>query len=437
MLQRARTGCDDVHKCSVSARPGEPDLFFAPIADIGERMRDGRLSAVTLVERCLERIEALNPKLNAFITVTAELAREQARTADVEIRGGRYRSALHGVPVAVKDFYDTAGIRTTAGSAALAHRVPSEDAGMVLRLREAGAVLVGKTNMHTLGMGTTSLVSHFGPVVNPLSSTHVAGGSSGGSAAAVAAGLCYATVDTDAVGSGRLPAAICGVSCHKPTFGILSSAGILAGEEVDPAILLLSHPCVTARSADDVTLAFEALTSAAARGPVSAPTADEALVRRVGVVTNFVATDEVKSAFEAAVAVLAMMQLETREVRVPFDAASFDTSRIENDRATINASLFSDVDALVLPTLTAPTPTVDDARTRGEMAVSPENTFFCNYFGLPAVTIPGGLGRNGLPLGLQFVGPRGHDGHVLALARAYQRATGWRYAPPQESIAVD
>src|SRR5207244_637547 len=136
---------------------------------------------------------------------------------------------------------------------------------------------VGKTNMHTLGMGTTSLTSHFGPVVNPWNANHVAGGSSGGSAAAVASGLCFATVDTDAVGSGRLPAAICGVTCHKPTFGVLSTAGVLAGEpQPDPAIPFLSHPSIMTRSADDVALAFEALTGAASAGSL-----DHARVRRI------------------------------------------------------------------------------------------------------------------------------------------------------------
>jgi aspartyl-tRNA(Asn)/glutamyl-tRNA(Gln) amidotransferase subunit A len=232
------------------------DLSFASIADISARIWDGRLSPVALVQQCLERIEQLNPALNAFITVTAELAREKAREAERDIRAGDWRGPLHGVPVAVKDFYDTAGIRTTAGFEHFANRVPAQDAEMVTRLRDAGAVLVGKTNMHKLGMGTTSLDSHFGPVVNPWNARYEAGGSSGGSAVAVAAGLCFATVDTDAVGSGRLPAAICGVTCHKPTFGLLSPAGILAGEKADPAILLLSHPCVTARSVEDIVLAL-------------------------------------------------------------------------------------------------------------------------------------------------------------------------------------
>jgi aspartyl-tRNA(Asn)/glutamyl-tRNA(Gln) amidotransferase subunit A len=389
------------------------DLSFASIAELGARMRDGELSPVALAEHCVTRIEALNPSLNAFITITAELAREQALAAESVMRAGYRRGPLHGVPVAVKDFYDTAGIRTTAAAKQFANRIPQRDADLVVKLRDAGAVLVGKTNMHTLGMGTTSLVSYFGPVANPRSAQHVAGGSSGGSAAALAAGLCFATVDTDAVGSGRLPAAICGVSCLKPSFGVLSGEGILAGEKTDPAILVLSHPSVMARSAEDVTLAFEALTGSTVDGAAPA--------RRVGVVTNFAGSGGVKENFQMAKKQMATLGVTLLDVRVPFESASFDIKNIERDRASIDTSLFADVDAIMLPTLAAPAPTVDDARARGEMAVSPDNTFFCNYFGLPAITVPSGLGPNGLPFGVQFVGPHGADGRVLALARAYQR----------------
>ena len=398
------------------------NLSFTGIAEIAAAIRDRTVSPIALVDRCLERIGELNPRLNAFITVTGDLAREQARAADREVQAGQWRGPLHGVPVAVKDFYDTAGIRTTAGDAVFARRVPSEDAVMVKRLREAGAVLVGKTNMHKLGMGTTSLESDFGAVVNPRSERHVAGGSSGGSAAAIAAGLCFATVDTDAVGSGRLPAAICGVSCLKPSFGVLSGEGILAGEPADPAILALSHPCVTARSADDVALAFRALTGATGDATPMGDASDDVGGLRIGVVANFAGTEGTRERFEAAVASLASLGLRTLVIRIPFESATFDVSGIDADREAVNASLFGDVDALVLPTLAAPTPTVDDARARGSLAVAPDNTFFCNYYGLPAISVPAGLDANGLPLGIQFVGPRGGDDRVLALATAYQAA---------------
>ncbi len=399
------------------------DLSFASIAEIGTRLRERTLSCVELTEQCLARITRLNPKLNAFITVTSELAREQARAAQREIDAGHWRGPLHGVPVAVKDFYDTRGIRTTAGFEHFARRVPNDDADIVIGLREAGTVLVGKTNMHKLGMGTTSLDSHFGAVVNPWNARYVAGGSSGGSAAAIAAGLCFATIDTDAVGSGRLPAATCGVACHKPSFGVLSNAGILAGEPADPAIVLLSHPSVMARSPDDVHLAFSALTSAS--------NDDAARIRRIGVVTNFAASDAIRVALASVVASLESMDFQMHEIEVPFAAASFDVRNLDARRAAINATLFRDVDVLALPTQTTQTPTVDDAKERGDMAVSADNTFFCNYFGLPSITVPCCLDNNGLPLGVQFVGPHGNDAAVLRLAQAYRQAVAWSGVPPE------
>lgn len=331
--------------------PALDDLVFAPVADVGASIEAGRVSPVELTRQCLARIAALNKELNAFITVTTELAEQQARDAEREIGAGRWRGPLHGVPVAVKDFYDTAGIRTTAAFEPFANRVPARDADMVVRLRDAGAVLVGKTNMHKLGMGTTSLDSYFGPVVNPWNARFVAGGSSGGSAVAVAAGMCFATVDTDAIGSGRLPASICGVTCLKPTFGVLPTAGIRT------------------------------------------------------------------------------LDIEAVPATVPFDAASFDVSGIRAHRAGIGPLVFGDIDAIVLPTVTSVTPTVEDARAAGDQDVAADNTFFCNYFGLPAITVPVGLDQRGLPLGMQIVGPHGADHAVLGMARAYQDTVRTRYRP--------
>lgn len=359
------------------------------LAELAARLRTGRASPGTLVEECLERIAALNPSLNAFITVTADLAGHQAKEAERELAAGKYRGPLHGIPVAVKDFYDTAGIRTTAAAPQFANRIPSANADAVIQLADAGAVLVGKTNMHSLGMGTTSLVSHFGAVVNPLNAKYVAGGSSGGSAAAIAAGLCYATIDTDAVGSGRLPAAICGLACLKPSFGALSARGILGdAPPPDPAIPWLSHPSIMARTAADVSLVFEAMT-----GQRTA----SAVPRRVGIVTNFKGTATIRRAFAGAVKAIRELDIDTRDVEVPFGAASFDVRHIERDRASVGASLFSDVDVIVLPTLSAPAPTVARARALGDLAVSSDNTFFVNYFGLPAASVPFGRARNGLP----------------------------------------
>src|SRR5262249_28974385 len=177
-----------------------------------------------------------------------ETARAAARAAESELKAGRWRGPLHGVPVAVKDFYDTAGIKTTAAFEGFVNRVPTKDAEVVSRLKDAGAILIGKTNMDTLGMATTGLSSFYGPVKNPWNAEYIAGGSSSGSAVAVATGMCYATIDTDAIGSCRLPAACCGVVGSKGTYGLISSEGILAGEpSPDDMIKWFSHPAVTAR----------------------------------------------------------------------------------------------------------------------------------------------------------------------------------------------
>ena len=178
-------------------------MYYDSIDELSQRIREQSVSPVEVVEACLKRIERLNPALNAFITVLADDARDKAKAAEADIKAGKWRGPLHGLPVAVKDFYDTAGVTTTAGFEQFKDRVPTTDAEAVKRLRRAGAIVIGKTNMDALGMATTGLTSYFGPVRNPWNSAYVTGGSSAGSAAAVAAGLCFATIDTDAVGSVR------------------------------------------------------------------------------------------------------------------------------------------------------------------------------------------------------------------------------------------
>jgi len=193
---------------------------YSRIHEVSKRIRKEEVLPVDVVGACLKRIEALNRELNAFITVLADRAIEQAKIAEAEIRSGDWRGPLHGIPVGIKDFYDTAGVKTTAAFEQFKDRVPARDAVGVARLKDAGAVIIGKTNMHELGMGTTSLVSYYGPVHNPWNRDYIAGGSSGGSAAAVACGMCYATLDTDAIGSCRLPASCCGVVGFKGTYGL-------------------------------------------------------------------------------------------------------------------------------------------------------------------------------------------------------------------------
>lgn len=401
-------------------------VYYLSLQELSTSLRKGSLSPVTVVEETLARIERLNPKLNAFITVPAGQARAWAAQAEAEIKAGRRRGPLQGVPVGVKDMFDTAGIRTTAAFEYFKNRVPEEDAPAVSRLKEAGAVIIGKTNMHTLAMGTTSQVSFFGPVRNPWNIDYIAGGSSGGSAAAVASGLCYATIDSDGIGSCRLPAACCGVVGYKCTWGLLDNSGLLDGEKVDEAILKMATIGIMARSAGDAATVAGHL-----GGPSFTGTGPESEVPvRIGVVMNFAAAKSVRTAFDKAVSALRKIGYPTVEATAPLGERS-DMRRVEEDRKTADEEIFKDAAVLVLPTLASEVPTAR-AVGRDPMALSPQNTFFANYYGLPAVSVPCGLDGNGLPIGLQMVGRRGQDRGLLEVAQAYQTATKWQAKHPIE-----
>src|SRR5258708_15999404 len=194
------------------------------IAGASDLVRRGEISPVDLTRECLKTIERRNPALNALSTSTTEAALQEAANAEKEIQFGRYRGPLHGIPIGLKDLIDTAGIRTTAGSAVFKDRVPIEDADVVKKLKAAGAVLIGKQNLHEFAYGGSSLISHFGPLRNPVNPEFITGGSSGGSAAAVASGMCYGAIGTDTAGSIREPAALCRVVGLKPSFGLVSTA---------------------------------------------------------------------------------------------------------------------------------------------------------------------------------------------------------------------
>lgn len=198
---------------------GAQDLASLTLKQASELLRSRAASPVDLTQACLKRIGSGNSALNAFITVTGEQALTVAREMEAEQLRGIWRGPLHGIPIALKDNIDTAGIRTTMASELFKDRVPSEDAEVVRRLKSAGAILLGKTNLHEFAYGGTSSVSYFGPVHNPSALDRVPGGSSGGSAAATAAGLCYGSLGTDTAGSIRIPACYCGIVGFKPTYG--------------------------------------------------------------------------------------------------------------------------------------------------------------------------------------------------------------------------
>jgi aspartyl-tRNA(Asn)/glutamyl-tRNA(Gln) amidotransferase subunit A len=279
-------------------------------------------------------------------------------------------------------------------------------------------------NMHQLGMGTTGLESYFGPVQNPWHSGYIPGGSSSGSAAAVASGMCYATLDTDAIGSCRLPAACCGVVGFKGTYGLISAKGILEGEEADEMILWLSHPAITTRSVQDTAIVLDVLAERSKHiktaNFVRALTGSRKL--RIGVANNFKADQEVKAAFEKAIETIRSFGYPMNSTAAPFADPSGGIGNIEADRKTIAGQAFKDIDVLLLPTTTTTVPTIRGAGANPQ-ALSPENTAFANYYGLPAISVLCGFDANGLPLGLQIVGKPWGESAVLRLAYKYQAAS--------------
>lgn len=396
-------------------------MHYDSISELSERIHARTVSPVDVVEACLTRIAALNPDLNAFITVMAEAARDCARAAAAEINAGKWRGPLHGIPVAVKDFYDTAGVRTTAGFEPFKDRVPETDAEAVSRLKSAGAIVIGKTNMDSLGMATTGLTSYFGPVRNPWNRDYVSGGSSAGSAAAVAAGLCFATVDTDAVGSVRLPAACCSVVGFKGSSDLISLRGILGDEPVDDFIRWMAHAAVTTRSAADTAFVVNALTNR--DQDFAAVLATSTATLRIGVGNNVNADADVRQAFDTAVAVLRRAGYDTREAAVPFGDPNQGTmASIEADRASIAADAFADVDVIVLPTLTSTVPAVATASANPQQGLSAETTAFANYYSLPVASVPCGFDSHGMPIGLQIAGRPGDERTVLSVAHHYEQA---------------
>ncbi|MGA9545349.1 MAG: amidase [Candidatus Sulfotelmatobacter sp.] len=447
------------------------------IVELGARLRRKEVSPVQLTRACLERIEKLNPALNAFITVTAEAALAGARAAEIEISRGEWRGPLHGIPVALKDLIDTAGTRTTAASGLYQNRMPAEDAEVVRRLREAGAVILGKNNLHEFAYGGSSLVSFFGDVHNPWNVEHVAGGSSGGSAAAVSAGLCYAAIGTDTAGSIREPAALCGCVGLKPTYGRVSARGVI------PLSWSLDHVGPLAATVGDAAVILQAI---AGYDPLDVGSADAPVSDyvsglsgatkglRVGVPRAYFfddLEDEVRAAVEQALVVIRTLVAEVHDMRIEvtmdrtvqaaesfayhadhvaktpelyqpetvrrirsgekISAAEYIRGRRELDQERRRArDFFADVDLLVTPATPIPAPAIADLKKHPEALRPAElrllrNTRPFNVWGLPAVSVPCGFTKRGLPIGLQIAGPHWREDLVLRLARAYESATVW------------
>jgi aspartyl-tRNA(Asn)/glutamyl-tRNA(Gln) amidotransferase subunit A len=465
---------------AVDARAQRDDPTALTIAEAGKRLAARELSSVNLTRAYLERIERLNPRVNAYITVTAEQALDQARALDAELASGRNRGPLHGVPIALKDNIDTAGIRTTAASAVYADRVPTEDAPVVTKLRDAGAVFLGKLNMHEFAYGGTCVVTHYGPVRNPWNLDYTPGGSSGGSAAAVAARMCAGALGTDTAASVRFPAACCGVAGLKATHGLASIRGIVPLSEMH------DHVGPLARSVEDCALLMSALVGFDPLDPVSIATERSplpaTLSRDVGGLVigiprtpYFEALDpDIEAAVTRAIEVLRGLTRAVTDVELPaVDAFAVLSAEIYEYHAELVADpvrralykpvtlerimggasvstvdylrarrrmivarntsgeLFETVDVLVTPTNARPPPTVaaalGNAPEEGSMI---RNTLPFNVLGLPTISVPCGFTRAGVPIGLQISGPRLAEARVLALANAFEQATDWHQREP-------
>jgi aspartyl-tRNA(Asn)/glutamyl-tRNA(Gln) amidotransferase subunit A len=458
------------------------------IAELSRLIGSGEISPVELTRRTLERIERLDPQLNSYITTTAELALSQAQAAEREIHGGNRRGPLHGIPYALKDLFFTQGIKTTAGSKILAEFVPSYDATVVQKLAEAGAVLLGKTGLHENAYGITSNNPHFGAVRNPWNTNHIPGGSSGGSAAALAAGLCSFSLGTDTGGSIRIPASFCGVAGLKPTFGRVSRYGVF------PLSHTLDHVGPFAWTAADLWYVFAATTGQDANDestvdrPLPRPEfpAEPGLHgRKIGVPANFYFENldpEVEAATRAALAVMEMLGAELVEVAVPdieefnliarliqiAEASSIHVNNLDSRREEygddqqtlldqgrfvtavdyLNAQrrrrqlnrefyrLFDQLDAVaapavaVLPAKIGQTSLVVNGVEEDVRMMTTRNARALNMTGLPLLTLPCGLSESGLPIGIQLAAALFDEKSVLEIGHAYQLATDWHERRP-------
>lgn len=438
------------------------------LTEAAEQIRSRRLSPVELTRECLARIERLNPDLNAFITVTAEQALEEARQAESEISSGNYRGALHGVPIGLKDLIDTAGLRTTAASNQFRDRIPTVDAEVVRRLKQAGAIILGKLNMHEFAFGMSGVVSAFGPVKNPWNRTRITGGSSSGSAAAVAAGMCVAALGSDTSGSIRCPPALCGIVGHRPSAGLVSTKGVVP---LSTSFDTIGPMTSTVR---DAAILLDVL---AAQPGFAAVLGEDVSKLRVGVARKNFFDDldaDVAACVESALEVVKRLVAGVREVEVPVEGfrTIFDAEIYEYHEAMIRehpelydprtlfraqkcagisatdyirewhglethrvhaGKIFDQVDLVITPTTPSPAPEIAELEALPIADVRPfevkhlmRNTQPFSALFWPSLSVPCGFTRDGLPVGMQISSRPGGDSICLRLAHAYEQATEWR-----------
>jgi aspartyl-tRNA(Asn)/glutamyl-tRNA(Gln) amidotransferase subunit A len=464
------------------------DLAELTLAQAARLIKARKLSPVELTNACLKQIERLQPTLNAFITVTADHATRQARAAAREIAKGHYRGPLHGIPVSLKDLYATKGIRTTAGSRILENYVPKRDATTTARLMQAGAVLMGKNNLHEWACGVTTDNPFFGTCQNPWQIGHIPGGSSGGSAAAVASRQCFASLGSDTGGSIRIPAHMCGIFGHKPTYGLVPRTGIF------PESWSFDHSGPMTRTVEDSAIVLQAIAGHDPQDPSSIPGKVANFSRglklgikglRVGVPRRYFFTDidaGVRTQVLTAIAALETLGAQLVEVDIPeaelamdctfviawAEAAHYhrkwvrerpgdygpdlldllqasslylatDYLQAQQVRARVRAAfrrLFETIDILATPA--GPTPATAHGTTEMILQGRPVSimnkvaafTAVANATGEPACSVPCGFTKGGLPVGLMLHGRAGDDATVLRAAHAYEQAHDWHKQTP-------
>ncbi len=469
----------------------ESELVFLSIEQAARLLRHKKISPLDLVDAALARIERLNPSINAFLTVLADRARKQARLAERELvrrpRGSRANltSPLFGIPIALKDNFYTRGIRTTAGSKILANFVPQEDSEVASRLAAAGTILLGKTNMHEFAYGITNENPHYGAVHNPWAIDRISGGSSGGSAAATTAGMCFASLGTDTGGSIRIPAALCGIVGLKPTYGSVSVSGVI------PLAPSFDHAGPLARGVVDACILLQAI---AGKYPAAADRPDFRKLRRtrpprfrLGWPKDYFferIDPEVRRAIDAAAKVFEKIGGRIQQVPLPrladaqepstnialAEATRYHQSQgfypahladygedvsgrlemgmqvravqylrafeVKRQVETDFDSAFQRVDAILAPAVPIAAPRIGE----GEVIIEGHQETVrsalvrlnrpANLTGHPAISIPCGVTRDGLPVALQLLAPKWGEATLLAIALGYEEATDWHRRTP-------
>ncbi len=450
-------------------------------------IRRREISPLELTRFCLERIARLQPRLNAYITVTEELALSQARKATQEISGGSYRGPLHGIPISLKDLFDVRHVRTTAGSRILRNHRPEKSATVVDRLLESGCIILGKTNLHEFAFGATNLNPHYGPVRNPWDVARISGGSSGGSAAAVAAGLCVASLGTDTGGSIRIPSAACGCVGLKPTYGLVPLDGVI------PLSPSQDHVGPITRCVEDAAIILEAISHdragpGAGRGKILRGLRRGAEGLRIGIPKQYYferVRRDVRRLVQIAISCLHDAGAKLLEVDLPgmketaelaaeitvaealayhwkwlqtragdygddlrarmlerLDMPAVTYLRYQEHRRAYAERLSRAADACdILAAPTLPMPACLMQETEVSLGASKETvrnallrlTRPANLAGLPAISVPCGFSSEGLPVGLQLIGRRFGEAFLLRAAWSYENSTPWHTGFPPDS----